>query len=176
MWHTTDETLEAAKTKAEKGMECWGPPDARRYHHYWRDKKGTWQHTELPWVAGNIPKLFMDKDDNAYLIYGATDNPDMPMKVHRIDHNCSIAAASAGSKWTDWKVVHVEEGHFFTDMLGDQYRWKKESVLSVIVQESPKQRRGPNYAYRKVVRSGDAPQQGDEPTPLRILDVSLGKD
>ena len=154
MWHITDETLKAAKMKPEEGWtRPFGPPDARRYHHYWRDKNGTWQHTELPWVAGNIPKLFMDKDDNAYIIYGGKDRPDIPMLLLDVDHNCTIAAATASSKWTDWKVIHVENGPFFNDMLGDLYRWKKEGILSVIVQESPK--------------------QGGEPTPLRILDFSL---
>jgi len=173
-WHTTYETLKAANKKPKKGMECWGPPDARRYHHYWRDKNGRWQHTELSSrVAGNIPKLFMDKDDNAYLIYGAKNKSEALMHIHSMDHNCTIAAATASSKWTDWRVIHVENGSFFTDMLGDLYRWRKEGILSVIVQESPKQRHGPNYKYRATVRPGDAPQQGDEPTPLRILDFSL---
>jgi hypothetical protein len=172
MWHTTDETLEAAKTKPGKSQECWGPPDARRYHHYWRDKNGTWQHTELPWVAGNIPKLFMDKNDNAYLIYGGAKQGTL-MKLHNVDHNLTIAAATANSNWTDWEIIHVEKGPFFSDMLGDLYRWKKEGVLSVIVQDSPRQQHGPNYSYQKVVRPGETPQQGDEPTPLRILDFSL---
>jgi len=81
----------------EKYMEYWGPPDARRYHHYWRDTSGAWQHRELPWVAGTVPKLYMDKDDNAYLIYGAPRTPDIPMKMHSLDHNCTIAAGSAKS-------------------------------------------------------------------------------
>jgi hypothetical protein len=152
MWHTTDETLKAAKTKLEKHMEIWGPPDARRYHHYWRSKNGTWQHTELPWVSGTIPKLFMDEDDNAYLIYGGARQGTL-MKIHNVDHNCTIAAATANSNWTDWKIIHVEKGPFFSDMLGDLYRWKKEGVLSVIVQESPKA----NAA----------------PAALRVLDFSL---
>jgi len=150
--HTTEETLKAAKMKPEKGWECWGPSDAWRYYHYWRDKKGTWQHTELPWVSGNIPKLFMDEDDNAYLIYGGA-NYGTPIKFHDVDHNITIAAATSKSKWTDWKVIHVETGTFFSDALGDLYRWKKEGVLSVIVQESPR--------------------EVGAPTPLRILDFSL---
>ena len=114
MIHTTDETLKAAKMKCEPVLECWGPPDARRYHHYWRDDNGTWQHRELPWHSGNYPKLFMDKDSNAYLVYGAT-NRYMTM-IQDEDHNCTIAAASAKSKWTDWKVIHVEKGNFINDM------------------------------------------------------------
>lgn len=156
MRHSSDETIKAAKMELEKYMEYWGPPDARRYHHYWRDKNGTWQHKELPWVAGTVPVIFLDKDDNAYLIYGATKRPEIPMKMHSTDHNCTIAATSAKSKWTDWKVIHVEQGTFFSDPLADPYRWKKEGVLSVIVQESPKK----NAA----------------PSPLRILDFSFGTD
>ena len=156
MRHSTDESIKAAKMELEKYMEYWGPPDARRYHHYWRDKNGTWQHRELPWVAGTVPKVFIDKEDNAYLIYGAKKSPDIPMVMHSLDHNCTIAAASAKSKWTDWKVIHVEKGTFFSDVMGDPYRWKKEGVLSIIVQDSPKE----NAA----------------PTALRILDFSFGTD
>ena len=154
MWHTTDETLKAAKMKLEHYQECWGLPDARRYHHYWRDDNGTWQHRQLPWQSGTIGKLFMDEEDNAYLVYGATNR--YMIKFHDEDHNCTIAAASAKSKWTDWNVIHVEKGNFFNDMLGDLYRWKKEGVLSVMVQESPK--------------------EDGAPSALRMLDFSLGKD
>jgi hypothetical protein len=154
MWHTTDETIKAAKMKPEHVLECWGPPDARRYHHYWRDDDGTWRHTELPWQSGTVPKLFMDKDDNAYLVYGATNR--YMIKVHDEDHNCTIAAASAKSKWTDWKVIHVDKGNYISDVLGDLYRWKQEGVLSVMVQEIPK--------------------EDGAPAALKILDFSFGKE
>jgi hypothetical protein len=38
-------------------------------------------------------------------------------------------------------------------MLGDNYRWDKEGVLSVMVQQSP--------------------EKAHQPTPLRILDFSI---
>ncbi|MBN2307655.1 MAG: BNR repeat-containing protein [Candidatus Hydrogenedentes bacterium] len=139
MWHCTDETLEAAASTP--GDDRWGPPEARRYHHYWRDTDGTWQHRELPWVAGNRPKVFLDKADNALLIYTA-------------DGNLNIAAATAASQWTDWRVVHVEEGPFVNEMLGDPYRWRQEGVLSVMAQ--------------------DMPAEPHAPTPLRILDFIVG--
>ena len=143
MRHSSDETIKAAKMELEEYMEYWGPPDARRYHHYWRDKNGIWQHWELPWVAGTVPQLFIDEHDNAYLIYGAARSPDIPMKMHNLDHNCTIAAASAKSKWRDWKIIHAEEGTFFSDLLGDPYRWQQEGILSVIVQETPKANAAP---------------------------------
>jgi hypothetical protein len=64
-----------------------------------------------------------------------------------------IAAATANSKWTDWRVIHVERGPFVNEMLGDPYRWKQEGILSVMVQESPK--------------------EVHQPTPLRLLDFSF---
>ena len=59
MWHCTDQSLEAAGSKP--GQQRWGPPEARRYHHYWRDGGAVWHHTELPMVAGNRPKVFWTK-------------------------------------------------------------------------------------------------------------------
>ena len=122
MWHCTDESLQVAGSSP--GEHRWGPPEARRYHHYWRDADSAWHHRELPWVPGNRPKVFVDKEDNAFLIYAA--NGDLV-----------IAAATAASKWTDWAVVHVEKGPFVNEMLGDPYRWRQEGILSVLVQESP---------------------------------------
>ena len=64
-----------------------------------------------------------------------------------------IAAAGAESKWTDWKVAHVEKGPFLNEFLGDRYRRKQEGILSVMAQE--------------------APDKVHQPTPLRILDFSF---
>jgi len=135
MWHCTADSIRAAGAKP--GQHRWGPAKARRYHHYWRDVKGAWQHRELPWSSGNRPKVFVDKKDSAYLIYGKGGD-------------LFIAAATAASKWTDWKVIHQEKGPFVNEMLGDPYRWNKESVLSIMVQALPK--------------------KDHQPTALRVLD------
>ena len=66
MWHCTDESLEAAGSKP--GEHRWGPPEARRYFHYWRNRSGHWHQTQIPGVSGNRPKIFMDDRNNAYMI------------------------------------------------------------------------------------------------------------
>ncbi len=124
MWHCTEATLRAAGSKP--GAERWGPPAARRYHHYWRDESGRWQHRELPWPAGNRPKVFVDRHDNLLLVYGR-------------EGHLEIAAASAARQWNDWQIVHVEPGPFVNEMLGDPYRWQADGVLSVLVQAMPAQ-------------------------------------
>jgi len=154
MWHCTDQTLQAAESRP--GQERWGPPQARRYHHYWRSPNGRWHHRELPWVSGNRPKIFIDKFDNAYIIYGMRRQSVKLADGHL--HSAGdlvIAAATAASKWKDWQVIHIEKGPFINEMLGDLYRWKKESTLSVMAQQSP--------------------TKAHEPTPLRILDFSFKK-
>lgn len=152
MWHCTDQSLKTANSRP--GEHRWGPPEARRYHHYWRNANGAWQHRELPWVAGNRPKLFMDGNDNAYLIYAARyESGKMENDVFFLAGDLVIATATASSKWTDWRAIHVEKGPFLNEMLGDLYRWKQEGILSVMVQESP--------------------TEAHEATPLRILDFSF---
>lgn len=152
VWHCTDESLRAAGSKP--GDERWGPPEARRYHHYWRDSDARWRHTELPWVAGNRPKVFLDRKDNAVLIY-ATRQPSSTLVRDVIVSagDLVIAVASSRSSWTDWRVAHVEKGPFLNDMLGDPYRWRRDGILSVLVQESP--------------------QHVHEATALRILDFAV---
>jgi hypothetical protein len=138
MWHCTAESIKAAG--ARPGQHRWGPPAARRYHHYWRDEKGAWQHRELPGASGSRPKVFIGGKDSACLIYGRGGD-------------LVVAAATAASKWTDWKVVHREKGPFGNEMLGDAYRWKKEGVLSVLVQGRP--------------------AKDHQPTALRVLDFRV---
>ncbi|UCH33834.1 MAG: BNR repeat-containing protein, partial [Armatimonadota bacterium] len=140
MWHCSDESLQTAG--ASPGQSRWGPAEARRYHHYWRDNNTVWHHRELPWVSGGRPKIFIDRKDNAYLIYDAKGS-------------LTIAGATAASQWSDWRVLHVEDGPFVNEMLGDPYRWKDENILSIMVQE--------------------VPREAHEATALRILDFDLAE-
>jgi hypothetical protein len=154
MWHATDASLAQAKDK-QQGQ--FGPPDARRYHHYWRGDDGTWHHTELPGVAGSRPKLFFDKQDNALMIFNRR-RPEGKLDDRSVFFDQGvlvIMAATAASQWSDWQVVHRERGPFVNEMLGDPYRWQEEGVLSVLVQESPAKPR--------------------DPTALRILDFTFGR-
>ena len=154
MWHATEASLRAAR---EESKSCWGPPDARRYHHYRREPDGSWHHVELPGVAGNRPKLFFDRRDNAYLVFNRwrPDDSDVDGRgVIRGNGDLVIMAASAQAKWSDWRIIHTERGPFVNEMLGDPYRWLAEGVLSLLVQQSP--------------------AQPHDPTPLRILEFKFG--
>jgi len=138
MWHCTEETLRAEGSKP--GEQRWGMEKAQRYHHYWRDQEGSWQRRGLPWVSGDRPKLFIGEKDNTYLVY-------------QKEGNLEVAVATDRSGYTDWKVVHIEQGPFVNEMLGDPYRWKQEGILSIMVQALP--------------------GNPEEPTPLRVLDFQI---
>jgi len=152
MWHCTEATIRAAGSKP--GRHCWGPPAARRYHHYWREPDGAWHHRELPWVAGNRPKLFADRRDNLYMIFRATRPAAASAKgfVFPLAGDLVIARATAAGQWQDWKIAHVEKGPFLNEMLADPHRWRSKGVLSILVQSSP--------------------PKPHAPTPLRLLDFS----
>lgn len=49
MWHCTDKTLQDAGSKP--GQHRWGPPGARRYHHYWRDVGGNAKPYSRSWCS-----------------------------------------------------------------------------------------------------------------------------
>ena len=152
MWHCTDESLSAVGSAP--GAERWGPPKARRYHHYWRERDGRWHHTELPWQAGNRPKVFIDEHDNVYVIYSTKRGSDRLADGHlHVAGDLVIAGATRASHWTDWRILRREEGPFVNEMLGDVARWKAEGVLSIMVQESP--------------------SRAHEATALRILDYTV---
>ncbi len=152
MRHCSAESL--AATGSKPGEHRWGPAEARRYHHYWRGRDGKWHHTEMPWIAGNRPKIFTDDSDDAYLIFGARTSGQAPADGHQYTRgDLVIAAASAPTGWTDWRIIHVEKGPFGNEMLGDPRRWKQQGILSVMVQLSP--------------------TKPHQPTPLRILDFRV---
>ncbi|MCP4639783.1 MAG: hypothetical protein GY851_05095 [bacterium] len=138
VWHCTLETIKEAGSVPEEHR--WGPPGAQRRHHYWRNLQGEWQHRELPGGYGNRPKILMDEADNAYVVYCE-------------DEELHIAGATTASEWTDWRIVHVDEGPFMSEMVPDTARWQADGVLSVMVQ-------GP-------------PDKPHAPTPLRVLDFSV---
>ncbi len=146
MWHCTDESL--AAVGAKPGESRWGPEAARRYLHYWRDEQGRWHRNVLPGVAGTRPKLFIDPQDRAYLIFNGGDdlNPNR-------GENLKIATAGADALWSDWSIIHTEPGPFGNEMLGDPQRWAAEGILSVLVQGQP--------------------AEAHAPTPLRVLDFAF---
>ncbi|MBA4147800.1 MAG: BNR-4 repeat-containing protein [Verrucomicrobia bacterium] len=97
------------------------------YFHYWRDDKGVWQRNEMNFT-GSRPQLWFDKNDNAYIVFvGDRYNPSP---------NLSIAAASAKSKWNDWKVIHEQRGPFTGQPQVDRYAGP--NVFSIYIQEEPK--------------------------------------
>lgn len=152
MWHSTDETLASAGSRP--GEYRWGPIEARRYHHYWRESDGEWSHFELPMVAGNRPKVFIDGNDNLFLVYGQPQpSSEMSKGIYFKTGDLVIAAATAASGWTDWQIIHTETGPFGNEMLGDFYRWRESGILSVMVQ--------------------GAPAKSGESTPLSVLDFSF---
>ena len=147
MWHCSDESLQAAGSRP--GASRWGPPKARRHHHYWRDRNGRWRHTELPGVAGTRPKIFTDAEDNACVVY----TNSWSCGIFFPKGTLMILAATSKSGWKDWKTIYVGKDSFVNEILIDHYRWKRDKTLSVMVQESPK-------------KPHDA-------TPLHILDFTI---
>lgn len=96
-----------------------------RYFHYWRASDGKWQRNEMNFI-GSRPQLWFDKNDNAYVVFvGDRFNPSPEL---------SIAAASAKSRWADWKVIYSERGPFSGQPQVDRHG--QSSVLSVYIQES----------------------------------------
>jgi hypothetical protein len=151
MWHCSEQTYAAARELGYTDMGRWGPAIARRYHHYWRDHDGHWQHVELPFAAGSRPTLFFRENGDAVLIYQSCPDPQaLGYDIYFDNGDLTVCAATAVSGWTDWAIVYVEQGPFINEMLGDAQRFAAEGVLSVMVQETP-------------AVSGGA-------TPLRIVD------
>jgi hypothetical protein len=137
IYHCTEESIRAAGSFL--GESRWGPNEAKKYHHYWRDAKGKWHHFEMNLKVGNRPKVFADEHDNLIMVYAGSPKDELK-NDHQNYKNLIIATATAKNKWKDWNITHVVKGDFINDMLGDFYRWKEEGVLSIMVQDAPKQK------------------------------------
>lgn len=145
-----------AAAGAEPGGQRWGPAEARRYHHHWRDTRGVWHHVEIPFAATSRPKIAFDREDNLLLVAtaaGGINPPAKELQRERRHGDLLLLAATAASDWTDWRVLRLEPGPFANEMLLDSARWKAEQVLSVMVQE--------------------APMSIGESTPLRVIDFEI---
>jgi len=116
-----------------------------QFFHYWRDDDGTWTRNAMDFI-GSRPQLWFDAADNAFVIFIGDRFHESPY--------LSIVAASAKSKWTDWKLVDRETGPFIGQPQLDRY--SKPGVLSVYIQEAPK-------------------QTGDTASPLHVMSFLAGK-
>jgi uncharacterized protein (DUF2249 family) len=109
------------------------------YFHYWREGPGKWRRNEMDF-NGSRPQLWFDAADNAYLVFvGDRFNPSPYL---------SIAMATAGSRWQDWKVVHREPGPFTGQPRIDRYN--EPGLLSVYIQEEPKEPKSTASALRVI--------------------------
>lgn len=111
---------------------------------------------EIEWKSslfGSVSsELEPGKSDDLYLIYAARSDGNVN-SINFSNGDLVIASASSITSWNDWRIIHVEKGPFVNEMLGDVYRWKKEGILSVLVQEMP--------------------STAHESTALRLLDFRL---
>ncbi len=101
------------------------------FFHYWRDTNGNWNRTNMgfPVVSNFRGKLAVSAANNLYAIL-----PDL-----------RITAASAATKWTDWKLVDTQSsGKFFSDPLIDKSRLKLEGDKLTILYP---QKSSPNISY-----------------------------
>lgn len=151
VWHCTDETLAQAEKQGYYNGR-WGHATARRYHHYWRDTDGVWHHNELPWVSGNRARVHVADNGDAFLIYGACQDPvALGNDIYFAKGTLTIAAATEASGWSDWQIIYEDNSNYYlNEMLTDPVRFEEDNIISVMVQQSP------SYS--------------GEPTPLKIIE------
>lgn len=84
------------------------------YFHYWRDLSGKWHRTD---TGINSIENFRGN-----LAFSTTNN------IYAVLPNIRIAAASAASGWSDWKVIDKQDSRkYFSDPLIDTARLQQEA-------------------------------------------------
>ena len=102
------------------------------YFHYYRKPDGHWQEIPIPAMA-NRPKLVADKQRNLYLLFVQKDHFDSKKEAAPL----IVWKATAVKQWTDWQQVYVSDAPYFNEPQFDLFRWQKEGILSMMVQDAP---------------------------------------
>ena len=58
-----------------------------------------------------------------------------------------LCGATAGNRYRDWGMLHIEEGPWEGEPLPDLTRWREEGVLSIYMQRNPSRRSEPTGLY-----------------------------
>ncbi len=159
-WGMMNQLTQDVDAEGRVHVVLWhNPPDATgpnhdlnawRFYHYRREENGAWHREALPFF-GRKPRLVVDNGGDALLVFNKGTN----LEYHGQDSGgkLHVAAASAKSQWTDWRVVYTSDRDFVGEPRVDVLRWRVESGLSVYVQQKP-----------------DLP---GKPSPLRLLDFRI---
>ncbi|MGP4112167.1 BNR repeat-containing protein [Streptomyces sp. 4N509B] len=106
--------------------------------HVWRDAAGAWHKREIPFPlrSSQRSQILLDASDNAYVVmpYGR------------------VAAASAASGWSDWRMLFDEDLGAFGEIVPDYDRVAVDGVLSFLYQET---------------------STGTTPSPIHVIDFRL---
>lgn len=124
-------------------------PARSAYYHYWRGNDGEWRQNEVFHPVGGGA----DSDRNRPKLAATADNDLIAMFNNRAQ--IVLLAATVESGYSDWKVIHREEGPWNGEPLPDLTRWSDEGVLSVYMQMDP--------------------SQSGEPTDLYVVDFSFDR-
>ena len=67
-----------------------------------------------------------------------------------------LARAKKENNYKDWQIIYSQKGPFGNEILGDYYRWKKEGILSLMLQKTP--------------------DKIHQPTALKVIDLVFNED
>ncbi len=139
-WGMENKFTQVVDRQARVHTVLWeNPPDAAQpssdlntwqYYHYWRDSNGKWTRNALGFGQGKRPSLFVDRQDNLYLVYNKS-------RDYKSGGQLEIARATAKGLWSDWAVCHKEAGPFMGEPVVDRSRMYTDGILSVYVQQEP---------------------------------------
>ena len=128
-WHLRngEEPLPIGKRDADKSA----------YYDYWREDKGEWHQTEVFHPVGSGA----DGERNRAKLVSTPDSDLIAMFNNKA--RIVLMTATAKKQYSDWRVLHIEEGPWDGEVLPDLGRWRDEGVLSIYMQMEPANRHDP---------------------------------
>jgi len=113
-----------------------GPFDSSEaaYFHYYKDpSSGQWSRSQIPLMdedgnilnVGSRPKIVYDEDGNVFAAY-----------VSRAGGGLVVAGATVSSNYSDWSILYRDATRYEGEPAVDQQRFLRDSVLSVLIQDT----------------------------------------
>ena len=134
------------------------------YFHYYKDPaSGQWSRSQIPRVdangsrldVGSRPKIAYDQDGNVFVAFTSPGVARTSSRNYLDPGGLVIAGATAESNYSDWSILSRDFTLYEGEPLIDQQRLLRDSVLSVLIQDT-------NFSQTSVTESN-----------LRVFDFAV---
>jgi len=138
MWHREDPLTYSSDDNAFDSRE------AAYFHYYKNPVSGQWSQSQIPRMdqsgnpldVGSRPKIAYDEDGNVFAAFLSPGVARTSSRNYLDPGGLVIAGATKSSNYSDWSILSYDTTLYEGEPLIDQQRLLRDSVLSVLIQDT----------------------------------------